>query len=120
MGHAVNVPAPIWSRLNLVWSLFFFLLGFANLFVVYVWSGFYEAQQAMILATGKGEIDLTACADQFTGALLGLCQDAQSREEVWVNFKLFGMMGLTILFVVAQALFLARHVKDEPETAETD
>jgi intracellular septation protein len=120
MGHAVSVPAPVWSRLNLAWSLFFFLLGFANLFVVYVWSGFYEAQQAMILATGKGEIDLAACADQFTGALLGLCRDAQAREEVWVNFKLFGMMGLTILFVVAQTFYLARHIKDEPETAETD
>ena len=30
------------------------------------------------------------------------------------------MMGLTILFVIAQALYLARHVKDQPETAETD
>jgi intracellular septation protein len=120
MGHAVDVPAPVWTRLNLTWSLFFFLLGLANLYVVYVWSGFYDARESMILATGTQEIDLADCAAQFSGNLLGLCQDAQSREEVWVNFKLFGMMGLTILFVIAQAFYLARHVKDEPETAETD
>ncbi len=120
MGQAVEVSPPIWTRLNLAWAAFFFLLGFANLFVVYVGSGFYDAQQAMILASGKEEIDLAACADQFTGVLLGLCQDTQAREEVWVNFKLFGMMGLTILFVIAQALYLARHVKNEPEPAETD
>ena len=120
MGHAMDVPTRIWRRLNLVWSLFFFLLGLANLYVVYVWSGFYDAQQAMILGIGKQAIDLTDCAAQFSGSLLGLCQDAQSREEVWVNFKLFGMMGLTILFVIAQALYLARHVKDQPDTAETD
>ena len=33
--------------------------------------------------------------------------------DLWVNFKLFGGMGLMLLFVVVQALFLARHVQDE-------
>jgi len=36
-------------------------------------------------------------------------------EEIWVDFKLFGMMGLTILFVVAQSFYLTRHIQ-EPET----
>ena len=31
----------------------------------------------------------------------------------WVNFKLFGMMGLTFLFVIGQAVFLSRHLVDE-------
>lgn len=30
-------------------------------------------------------------------------------EAVWVNFKLFGMLGITILFVIAQSIYLARH-----------
>ncbi|MEW8430442.1 MAG: septation protein A, partial [gamma proteobacterium symbiont of Ctena orbiculata] len=30
----------------------------------------------------------------------------------WVNFKLFGMMGLTLGFVVLQAFYLARHIRD--------
>jgi len=38
--------------------------------------------------------------------------------ETWVNFKLFGMMGLTILFVIAQAFYLARHMPDQPESNE--
>jgi intracellular septation protein len=29
--------------------------------------------------------------------------------EVWVNFKLFGLLGLTLLFVLGQALYLMRH-----------
>src|ERR1041384_2193238 len=32
--------------------------------------------------------------------------------QLWVNFKLFGGMGLMLVFVVVQALFLARHVED--------
>lgn len=31
--------------------------------------------------------------------------------EQWVNFKLFGGIGLMLLFVLAQALFLARHLE---------
>jgi intracellular septation protein len=34
-------------------------------------------------------------------------------ENTWVNFKLFGGMGLMLVFVIAQGLFLARHM-DHP------
>ena len=36
--------------------------------------------------------------------------------DTWVNFKLFGGLGLMLAFVLAQAVFLSRYVKDtEPE-----
>ena len=36
--------------------------------------------------------------------------------DTWVNFKLFGGLGLMLAFVLAQAAFLSRYVKDnEPE-----
>ena len=38
-------------------------------------------------------------------------------EAVWVNFKLFGGMGLMLGFVLLQALMLARHVQDKNERA---
>jgi intracellular septation protein len=31
--------------------------------------------------------------------------------DLWVNFKLFGATGLMLLFILAQALFLARHIE---------
>jgi intracellular septation protein len=34
----------------------------------------------------------------------------QFTEAVWVNFKLFGMLGLTLLFVVGQAFYLNRYL----------
>lgn len=33
--------------------------------------------------------------------------------DTWVNFKLFGGMGLMVLFVIGQALYLGRHMKTE-------
>ncbi|MGZ8209820.1 MAG: septation protein A [Burkholderiales bacterium] len=35
--------------------------------------------------------------------------------DAWVNFKLFGGIGLMLVFVLVQALMLARHVQD-PKT----
>ena len=32
--------------------------------------------------------------------------------DTWVNFKLFGGMGLMVVFVLAQAVFLSRHLKE--------
>jgi intracellular septation protein len=34
--------------------------------------------------------------------------------EVWVNFKLFGSLGLTVAFVVGQAFWFSRHLQEEP------
>lgn len=36
--------------------------------------------------------------------------------DTWVNFKLFGLLGLTIAFVIAQSFYLMRHIKEDPET----
>lgn len=32
--------------------------------------------------------------------------------DIWVNFKLFGFMGLMIVFIIIQSLFLSRHLKE--------
>lgn len=34
-------------------------------------------------------------------------------EELWVNFKLFGLMGFTLIFSFAQALYLAHFVEQD-------
>jgi intracellular septation protein len=40
-------------------------------------------------------------------------------EQTWVNFKLFGLLGLTFVFIIAQSLYLARYMKDEPAIEES-
>jgi len=34
--------------------------------------------------------------------------------ETWVNFKLFGGMGLMLAFIVAQAFWISRYLPDDP------
>ncbi|MBI5780842.1 MAG: septation protein A [Rhodocyclales bacterium] len=38
-------------------------------------------------------------------------------ETTWVNFKLFGTLGAMLLFVLAQSLWLSRHLEEERSDA---
>lgn len=68
----LTLPKKIWSRVNFSWGIFFFLLGWINLYVVYHFS-----------------------------------------TNAWVNFKLFGALGLTLVFALVQVLFLSKHIEKE-------
>ncbi len=45
--------------------------------------------------------------------LLNLYVAYSFSEETWVNFKLFGMLGITFAFVIAQGLYLGRYVIED-------
>ncbi len=45
--------------------------------------------------------------------------DEEARRNIWVNFKVFGLLGITLVFVLAQALFMAKHVQDKPEPGKS-
>ena len=115
MGAQLELEKAIWYRLNLAWSLFFIALGFLNLYVA---NDFFVAQSQLMELSGLQEIDLENCAGLFSGNQLDLCLNAHSLEQGWVNFKLFGMMGLTLVFIVLQAFYLARYMPATETTNE--
>jgi intracellular septation protein len=44
--------------------------------------------------------------------------DETARQAIWVNFKVFGLMGLTLAFTLAQGIYLARYLNDKPQSTE--
>jgi len=48
-------------------------------------------------------------------AVLNLIVAFNFPTDVWVNFKLFGGMGLLLLFVIAQSLWMAKYLPDTEE-----
>ncbi|MEW8288685.1 MAG: septation protein A [Candidatus Thiodiazotropha endolucinida] len=117
MESSISVPDPVWKRLNLTWSLFFILLGFLNLYVA---NDFFVVEHQLMELTGLQQIDYDNCSQHFQGNELEMCNTAHTLEETWVNFKLFGIMGLTLGFIILQAFYLARHINDdEPESINT-
>jgi intracellular septation protein len=61
---------------------------------------------------------ISGAANYYVAFYYGLDLDEEVRMDTWVNFKLFGLMGLTILFVILQAIYLTRHIQDVDEDHE--
>ena len=76
IGGQLQLPAPVWQRLNFAWIAFFGLLGLLNLYVAYTFS-----------------------------------------TSTWFTFKAFGVTGLMLVFMLAQGLYISKHLEPEPESA---
>lgn len=45
--------------------------------------------------------------------------DADTRREIWVNFKVFGLLGITLLFVIVQAVFMSKHIEETTQDEDS-
>ena len=92
MGKELQLPRNTWVNLTWFWSLGFIIIAIINAFFV------NTALSARNLFLNSGsivdpKIDLKNF-DCSQSPLESLCLIAQSSEESWVNFKLFGTLGL--------------------------
>jgi intracellular septation protein len=110
MESQIELPGPIWRRVTLYFALFCIVLAALNLYVA---NDFFVAQSRLIELTGIRNIDFDKCSALFHGNELMMCNTAHSLENDWVNFKLFGTLGLTVVFSFVLVFYLARHIPDE-------
>lgn len=40
--------------------------------------------------------------------------------DTWVNFKLFGLMGMTLVFILIQGVYISRYVQETDSPAESE
>lgn len=38
--------------------------------------------------------------------------------DTWVNFKLFGLMGMTVVFIIIQGIYISRYIQESDSEAE--
>lgn len=55
----------------------------------------------------------------FSG-ILNLIVAYQFSEDVWVNFKLFGLLGLTFVFLIIQGVWISKHGSEAQAQSEDD
>jgi intracellular septation protein len=111
LGAQIELPDRVWSRLSLMWVAFFFAAGAANIYFVRDYVTAETALRAAAPNIEESKIENLDCATDFSGNAQALCETAKRKEEVWVNFKVPGTIGLTIVFILLQGLYLARHLK---------
>lgn len=49
----------------------------------------------------------------IVSAITNLYVAFQFSEEVWVNFKLFGLLGMTVIFIILQGIYLSSHLQNK-------
>jgi len=63
---------------------------------------------------------ISGAANLYVAFYYNLEASPETRMDTWVNFKLFGLMGLTIIFVILQALYLSRHISEDDLQRNTE
>lgn len=114
LSAQIELPDKVWSRLSLMWVAFFFVAGAANIYFVRDYAAAETALRAAVPQIEESKIENLDCAADFTGTAQALCETARHKEDVWANFKVPGTIGLTIVFILLQGLYLARHLKLKP------
>lgn len=72
LGKEITLPASVWSRLNVAWSLFFIACGVLNIYVAFWLS-----------------------------------------ESTWINFKVFGLTAMMLVFTLLSGVYIYRHMQPQ-------
>jgi intracellular septation protein len=104
-----------WKPTILYWLFAAVLLGSALLFGKNLIRAMLE-QQLVLPEAVWTRLNLSWSAFFAAMGALNLYVAYNFSEADWVNFKLFGGMGLMFAFIVAQGLMLAKYVEEEKES----
>lgn len=139
LGAQLALPRAVWRRLTVGWVLFFLLGGCLNAYVAFVYRVTPQSLDADRQVTyalvahddgayasaveGKALADLDAAQRAALTALAPAQRQAaylhKLHQDFWVNFKLFGLLGLTLAFVLAQGVYVSRHLPPAAGASES-
>ncbi|MCG6937174.1 MAG: septation protein A [Gammaproteobacteria bacterium] len=63
---------------------------------------------------------ISGAANLYVAFYYNMDASPETRMDTWVNFKLFGLMGLTIIFVILQAFYLSRYISEDDLQKQTE
>ena len=110
LGKELDLPSQVWHQLTWLWGLGFVGIAIVNAYYVEV---ALKTREALFGATELDpSIELTEL-DCVATTAEQLCLVAQQTEESWVNFKLFGTMGLTFILIIITVTFISKYIKEK-------
>jgi len=110
LGKELDLPSQVWDQLTWLWGLGFVGIAIVNAYYVEV---ALKTREALFGATELDpSIELTEL-DCVATTAEQLCLVAQQTEESWVNFKLFGTMGLTFILIIITVTFISKYIKEK-------
>ncbi len=73
----------------------------------HVWRGLNWAWAVFFIALGALNL--------YVAFYYDLSADPETRTATWVNFKVFGLLGLTLVFAIGQMVFISKHIEMKEE-----
>ena len=113
LGEQIDLPKKIWIQLSWAWSGLFFLIAAINIY--FVLPSIKASKNFMNAYNYINKEEELASLDCTTNIASELCTIAQQTEHTWVNFKMFGTIGLTLVFIIATMLYASKHIKTDIE-----
>jgi len=110
LGKELELPRRTWDMLTWFWGFGFIGIAIINAYFVRAALSAREALFDHSTLDPKTEIGDLDCAST---AIEMLCVAAQQSEEAWVDFKLFGTLGLTFCLILLTVVILSRHLKQK-------
>ena len=110
LGKEMTLPAKVWHQLTWFWGIGFSGIALVNAYYVDI----ALSTRSILFSTSTldPKVELTEL-DCASTAVEQLCLAAQQSEEAWVNFKLFGTMGLTFALIIITVIFISKYIKEE-------
>ncbi len=110
LGKELTLPSQVWQQLTWLWGAGFVGIAIVNAHYVDI---SLRARSALFNATELDPSIELSNLDCASSPVQQLCLNAQQSEASWVNFKLFGTMGLTLILIVITVIFISKHTKDK-------
>ncbi len=109
----ISIAKPVWRALNQAWVIFFVVSGLVNLHFAQRYLSAQNQLTAAVPEISSAQLADLDCTTGFDSTQRPLCETASAREKTWVSIKVFGLMGLTVIFVIGQSIYLMRHIEVE-------
>jgi intracellular septation protein len=110
LGKELKLPRATWEKLTWFWGLGFIGIAIVNAYFVRTALSTRDALFDHSTLDPKSELGNIDCA---SSAVEMLCLAAQQSEETWVDFKLFGTLGLTLCLILLTVITLSKHIKEK-------
>jgi len=108
LGKEISAPYEAWKNVTWLWGVGFLVIAGIN--AVYVNSALVARSNFLRAENISEDIELQE-VDCSISPFTDACFIAQQTEDAWVNFKLFGTLGLTFLLLIITILMISKYIK---------
>ena len=108
LGKEISIPKNTWRNVTWLWGSGFLVISAIN--AIYVNSALMARSNFLRAENISEDIELQE-VDCSISPFTDACFIAQQTEDAWVNFKLFGTLGLTFLLLIITILMISKYIK---------